>query len=319
VTITPSHNARDTAELPIADFSIAPLRRIVGMSADTIDNCALPEPGWAHRHTYYMVSYITSGTGTHVIDCCSYPLRAETLYFLRPDQVHAWEYGSLPSGYVLAFSEDFLRAQANRDGLARYAEIFNDLADVAALQLSSAQARSFRPIIEELVREYRESATDHSSIMQAYLQVLLARAHRLLPANAAHQARAGGSGPLVRRFTDLVAHSGGAHHTVRDYSGRLGVTPSHLAETVKEVTGRTPGQIIRQAQIVEAKRLLRHTEQNMAQIAYELGFKDTAYFGRFFKRETGITPGEFRRHARTTAPVPLAGGAPDAPRIARAG
>jgi AraC-like DNA-binding protein len=287
------------------------------MSADTIDHCALPEPGWAHRHTYYLVAYITRGSGTHVIDCHSYALRPATLYFLRPDQVHVWEYDSLPSGYVLAFSEDFLRAQPNRDGLARYAEIFSDLADVAALRLSPAQARTFRPIIEELVHEYRESAQDHSSIMQAYLQVLLARAHRLLPASVDHKPGASGSGPLVRRFTDLVAHSNGAHQTVRDYSDRLGVTPSHLAETVKDVTGRTPGQIIRQAQIVEAKRLLRHTEQNMAQIAYELGFKDTAYFGRFFKREAGITPGEFRRGARTTTWVPVAGGAPGTPRIYR--
>ena len=102
----------------------------------------------------------------------------------------------------------------------------------------------------------------------------------------------------MRHFNDLVTHSNGRRQRVRDYSDLLGVTPSHLAEAVREVTGRTPGQIIRDAQIAEAKRLLRHTDKTIGEIAYSLGFNDSAYFGRFFKREAGVSPGEFRRHVR---------------------
>ena len=201
---------------------------------------------------------------------------------------------------MLAFSEDYLLSQPGRDDLVRGIEMFNDLADAAPLRLTAPQAREIVPIIEEIVRECHTAATDYRLVMQAYLHVLLARARRLLPA-AGEAPQASRAALLVRQFSELLAQRTGPYQTVREYSQRLGVTPSHLAETVKAATGRTPGQIIRGAQAVEAKRLLLHTDKNVAQIAYELGFKDTAYFGRFFKREVGVTPGGFRRHARADA------------------
>jgi AraC-like DNA-binding protein len=136
--------------------------------------------------------------------------------------------------------------------------------------------------------------------MQACLHVFLARAHRLLPGRLEQPSMSRAS-LLVRQFTELVSRRADPFQTVREYSDALGVTPSHLAEIVKSSTGRTPSEIIRQAETVEAQRLLLHTERNVAQIAHELGFKDTGYFGRFFKRETGVTPGEFRRNARAAA------------------
>jgi AraC-like DNA-binding protein len=289
------------AELPIAGFEREPLSLLIGIEADSIAESTLPASGWAHRHTFYQIAYITAGHGSHVIDCNSYPLRPATLYFLRPEQVHFWDYRAMPSGYVLAFSEEFLLSQPHRDDLARDAEIFHDLADAGQLCLSPIPAREILPIIKEIVRECHTAEADYRSVMQAYLHVLLARARRLLPAAAPDGGQSSRSGLLVRHFIDLVTQHAGPFQTVREYSDRLGVTPSHLAETVKEATGRTPGQIIRGAQTVEAKRLLLHTDKNVAQIAYELGFKDTAYFGRFFKREAGVAPGEFRRDARAAA------------------
>lgn len=293
------------AELPIADFAGGELiSRVIGMEADSIAESPLPASGWAHRHTFYEIAYITGGSGTHVIDCRSYPLQPASLYFLRPDQVHVWDYKLPPSGYVLAFSEDFLLSHPHREDIARNAAMFNDLTAAAQLCLSAAQARVILPIIREIVRESHSAKPEYRSVMQAYLHVLLARAWRLLPVGGFNGATQNRSALLTRQFIDLVTHRDRPFQTVREYSDWLGVTPSHLAETVKAATGRTPGQMIRSAQTVEAKRLLLHTDKNVAQIAYELGFKDTAYFGRFFKREAGVTPGEFRKRARAAAAEP---------------
>ena len=298
-----SRRGHEGADLPIADFERELTSHLVGIEADSIFDSALPPSGWAHRHTFYEIAYITGGRGEHVLDCDSYPLRPPSLYFLRPDQVHSWCYRSLPTGYVLAFSEEFLLSQPHRDDVARDAELFHDLAEAAQLCLSPQQAREILSIVKEIVHEDHAGQCDYRSVMQAYLHVLLVRAHRMLPAGGVDGVTANRSGRLVREFTELVTQRVGPYQTVREYSHRLGVTPSHLAETVKEATGRTPGQIIRGAQTVEAKRLLVHTDKNVAQIAYELGFKDTAYFGRFFKREAAVTPGEFRRQSRAAAPA----------------
>jgi AraC family transcriptional activator of pobA len=294
---------------PVAGFRVPAVQGMAGMGANTFAECGLPEPGWAHRHTYYMIVYIAKGSGAHVVDCQRYMLRPGTMYFLRPHQVHVWEYERLPTGYALSISEDVLRTAPQRDAIPHDAVLFNDLADAGQLSLTPEQALTIYPVIEEIEHEYRAGNSDYASVMHAYLHVLLVRSHRLLQSGAdpSHHDPAP---PLVRHFNDLVTRSNGRRQRVRDYSDLLGVTPSHLAEAVREVTGRSPGQIIRDAQIAEAKRLLRHTDKTIGEIAYSLGFNDSAYFGRFFKREAGVSPGEFRRHARL---VDAARAHPDAP------
>ena len=288
------------ADLPIADFDGASTSHLVGMVAASLAECALPESGWAHRHTYYEIAFIAAGRGTHVIDCRPYPLQPSTLYFLRPDQVHSWNYGhrGFPAGYVLGFSEEFLLSQPHNAAVSRNPELFNDLAAAAALPLTAAQTRRVLPIIRSIVSEYRAARPDYRSVMQAHLHILLALVHRMLPADAADFMPASRSDSLVRRFTELVSEHVAPRQSVRDCSRELGVTAGHLAATVRAATGHSPGEIIRRTQTVEAQRLLVHTDLNIAEIAYELGFGDAAYFARFFKRESGLTPGAFRRGAR---------------------
>ena len=288
------------ADPPIAGFSSPAVQDLAGMGAHALADCGLPEPGWAHRHTYYMIAYITRGSGSHVVDCQRYAMRSGAMYFLRPHQVHLWEYESLPTGYALSMSEDVLRSAPQHHGIPHDAELFNELADAGQICLTPSEALTIQPVIEEIEREYRTASCNYSSVMHAYLHVLLVRAHRLL-ARAGAAGHANPSSPLVRQFIDLATRSAGRKQRVRDFSDLLGVTPSHLAEAVREVTGRTPGQMMRDAQIAEAKRLLRHTDKTIGEIAYGLGFNDSAYFGRFFKRESGVSPGEFRRHARLEA------------------
>lgn len=75
----------------------------------------------------------------------------------------------------------------------------------------------------------------------------------------------------------------------------LGVSPETLSEIVKKETGKTPGTLIRERILLEAKRLLLHSSLSVAEIAYELTFKDPSYFNRFFRRSTADTPAEFRK------------------------
>ena len=150
------------------------------MGANTFAECGLPEPGWAHRHAYYMIIYISKGSGAHVVDCQRYMLRPGTMYFLRPYQVHVWEYERLPTGYALSISEDVLRSAPQRDGIPHDAELFNDLAHAGQLSLTAGGGLTIHPVIEEIEQEYRAAESDYASVMHAYLHVLLVRAHRLL-------------------------------------------------------------------------------------------------------------------------------------------
>lgn len=85
---------------------------------------------------------------------------------------------------------------------------------------------------------------------------------------------------------------------MQDYAAKIGISASHLSDTIKAVTGVSPGHIIRQEIALESQRLLAHSQLTAAEIGYRLNFDDPAYFGRFFKRECGQSPSAFRYQIR---------------------
>ncbi len=74
--------------------------------------------------------------------------------------------------------------------------------------------------------------------------------------------------------------------------------PGHLRDMVKQETGRTVGDWVRERRALEARRLLAHTELTVAEVAYQIGFEDPSYFGRFFLKNGGVSPGKFRARFR---------------------
>jgi len=99
---------------------------------------------------------------------------------------------------------------------------------------------------------------------------------------------------LVVRFADLVAKHVRENRKVQFYADRLNVTAKYLTETVKEISGRNAGQVIDDFVIVECKLLLENQDYSIAQISSVLNFADPSFFGKYFKRLTGLTPKEFR-------------------------
>jgi AraC-like DNA-binding protein len=99
---------------------------------------------------------------------------------------------------------------------------------------------------------------------------------------------------LVRRYRQLVYQYFMEHRSVQFYADQLGVSVGHLSRSIKDATGHSASQIIRQEMIMEAKRLLVNTDLAVERISDQLAFNDPAYFGRFFKRETGFSPGSYR-------------------------
>lgn len=99
---------------------------------------------------------------------------------------------------------------------------------------------------------------------------------------------------LVKNFTQLVQKQCRSQRNVSTYAEQLNITPKYLTETVKEITGKTAGEIIDDFVILEAKLLLDNPALSIAEIADELHFSDQSFFGKYFKRHTGLSPKEYR-------------------------
>ncbi|MEU7580848.1 AraC family transcriptional regulator [Streptomyces sp. NPDC041068] len=263
---------------------------------DTIG--AMSRATFPHRHTFHEIVLVTGGTGGHVVDLSRFALRPPNLCFLTPGQVHHWEDVIGLEGYVILFTDDFLVDHP----ADRY--VLRVLGRRSWLDLPDDAAEWAARLVAELDGEYRSGADGFQSVLRALLHVLIVRAARL-PAH--HQAAAqtvlpepspgprSRPGSMAAEFTTLLGTPEGALESVRSCADRLGVSVSYLSEVVKSSTGRTPGELIRQARVHEAKRLLLRTELSVRQIAGRVGFGDPAYFCRFFRRETGASPGDFRR------------------------
>ncbi|MDI1456119.1 helix-turn-helix transcriptional regulator, partial [Streptomyces sp. ATE26] len=101
---------------------------------------------------------------------------------------------------------------------------------------------------------------------------------------------------LAEAFVRLTVRRETAAWTVRECAERLGVTPGHLTQAVRAATGRSPGRLLIEARVYQAQRLLAHTDLPVRQVAARVGINDPAYFCRFFRRETGTSPGDWRKH-----------------------
>jgi AraC-like DNA-binding protein len=106
---------------------------------------------------------------------------------------------------------------------------------------------------------------------------------------------------LVSQFQQLVDHYFKQEHSVEFYAQRLGLTGKALTTKLSKAIGKSAGAVIQERCLIEAKRLLAHSDLSIAEIGYQIGYEDPNYFARFFRRKTGHTPGEFRK--RATRPV----------------
>ncbi|WP_037840807.1 AraC family transcriptional regulator [Streptomyces sp. NRRL F-5126] len=259
-------------------------------SFDTIGPLARAD--FPHRHSFYEIGLVTRGSGAHVVDLVRQDLDPPCLYALVPGQVHQWHNARGIAGWVLLFDEDFLLTHHGD------AEVIRTLSARPRLRPGRTEAADLRALLRELDREYRSAAAGHISILSSYLHILLLSWLRMTDREApsGEAVDTGGRGAeLNDHFRRLMERSDPGPRSVEEYARELGVSTSYLHDVVKRGTGRTPGQLIRAQQILESKRLIAGTDLTIRQVATAVGFCDPAYFCRFFRRETGVSPGQFRR------------------------
>lgn len=254
--------------------------------------------GFLHRHNYYHLLWMTRANGTHMLDFAHFDVRDYSVFFLSPGQVHAWTSSVKPYGFVLNFSTDFFARMFPRaDDVAKF-PFFHPTRGNSALYLTQDQHDAMLPLLDEMEREGRDRQPGFRDVVQSCLLILLTRLRRLCPDTE----EAGGVGPqqaLTRRFMMLVETHYLRFDTIGEYAQALCVSERQLNDAVKRTVGRTASQVVQERVLLEAKRWLSNTEMGIGEIAFRLNIEDPAYFARFFKKQTGLTPGDFRRkHCR---------------------
>jgi AraC-like DNA-binding protein len=246
-----------------------------------------------HRHDYFELFFL-EGKGEHFNDFRIYAIETPSIVCVSPGQVHFWRNEGSLRGPMICFTQEFAEKYASVDYSVLQHRFWFPAGNSPIIQVSKEQARETALLIEEIQREFKGRADGSDRIVRLLLQLILLKMNRFyLPESKSRSFRR--EAQLVRDFlVNLQLNFRGAS-SVSSHAALLGVSAETLSETVKKETGKTPGTFIRERILLEAKRLLLHTSLSVAEIAYELTFKDPSYFNRFFRRSTGDTPADFRK------------------------
>lgn len=224
-------------------------------------------------------------------------------YFLflgTPRLVYRWEaLGPPHTGFFCIFDDAFL--QPARGGvMVNELPLFRPGAH-PLLALSAAEYRAVEAIFQKMAQEMAADYTYKYDLLRTYLAELLHLVQKLQPAPT--PALAPAAARLAAQFAKLLesqfplagSAAGPRLRTAGDYAEALAVHVVHLNRVLKEATGHTTTLLIGNRLAHEAKLQLKQTTHNVSEIADRLGFTDAAHFCTFFKRHTGLTPGDFRQ------------------------
>lgn len=269
---------------------------------DTMNDEA--QANFPHRHDYYEIIFVEGGSGKHIIDYEPYEIKPPVFYFLSKGQIHFWKLKKTLSGKVLLFPREFLIPPATAFNHEGDLAIFNSLSKAPCVNITNDKLPKINQLLTDIKEEYLHRSESSLSMLRAYVHILLISLFRIY-AKKQNENILDNSNAMVREFRHLVSENYLTLRSVQEYSDLIGISATHLRDTVKEITGYSPGQLIRQEIIFEAKRRLANTDLTTAEIGYTLNFEDTSYFSRFFKRETGKSPSQYREEIRDKYQITL--------------
>ncbi|HEX8548120.1 MAG TPA: helix-turn-helix transcriptional regulator [Cytophagaceae bacterium] len=250
---------------------------------------------YPHRHDFFEILFVTHGSGEHTIDSNKYEIVPNSIFFLTPGQIHNLKLSDDISGFIFLFTAEFyLLNKLDKNKLLELPFFFNITGSPDPLVLDKEDdAESLKYLFTRSLIEKNSISEVSEEIIRSILDIILLTCKKLYPDSNDFGKLSKGK-LLVKRFKQLVEEKYAEYKSVKDYSEYLGVTASHLSETIKSHTGRTSGEIIRDKIILETKRLLIHTDLTISEICYKLNFNDQSYFSKYFKSSTGESPGDFR-------------------------
>jgi len=246
-----------------------------------------------HRKDYYFFFLSKHQGSYHWVDFIGYQVQPHTLYFTTPHQVHLKERSLGIQGQLLAFTEEFLTL-CNDETLRQLPVIQNKL-NKHALPLTAADEALLETLMLQIITEAGSTQPYRQTALQAYIKLFLVQLSRLYDAAFTSDDTFDSGNTLFIRLTKLLDEHIDKCHQAADYADSLNITVGHLNAVTKQHTGKTISELLQERLVLEAKRLLFHSQLSVKEIAYRLNFEDAAYFNRVFKRLTGITPLEFRK------------------------
>lgn len=261
------------------------------------DSTSLPP----NRRDFYKISMITKGTGILSYADKAIEIDKPSITFLNPLIPYSWEPNSEDqAGYFCLFTEDFVNATLKNESLSQ-----SPLFKVGGNHVffpSDESLKLLQGVFENMFREINSEYANKYDLLRSYVQIIIHEAMKIQPPETFYQP-ANASERITTLFLELLERQFPIDapsqiiklKTANEFALQLNVHTNTLNRALKESTGKTTTEWIAERMVKEAKALLQFSNWDISEIAFSLGFEHSSNFIIFFKKQTEITPLQFRK------------------------
>nr|WP_294862282.1 AraC family transcriptional regulator [uncultured Fluviicola sp.] len=243
-----------------------------------------------HRHNYFFILALASGSGEHMIDFVDYEVRNRSVFILRPGQLHQLKLDKDCKGFLMQFDADFYSPET-----VSAKQRFRRVTSKNFCSPDPARFERLLDLLESIHHEYTHKEEGFFDLIKASLDIFFIESLRQSAAPGQKMnAELTYEQERFEEFRELLEAHVADHKSVIQYAEMLNISVFQLNKITKGMLDKTVSELIHEQLILESKRTLLGTSNQVKDIAYSLGFEDTSYFIRFFKKGTGFSPEAFR-------------------------
>lgn len=252
-----------------------------------------------HRANFYHIIWFESGSGTHLVDFMPVELKSNSLLFVGKNKVQRFDPHGKYKAKAILFTDQFFCKSDSDVKFLRNTVLFNDLFENNQIEITKSETE-FGALVGMMQAEL-ERTKDHfqPDLLRNLLHNFMLLAERSKRSHAFTELKKGADLDYTILFKDLLEVHFRARKQVSYYAWELSVTEKRLNRATSKILGATPKEMIDDRLLLEAKRLLSHTDSSIKAIGFELGFEEPTNFIKYFRKHAHCTPIEFREQYTT--------------------
>ncbi len=251
-------------------------------------------PEIAHRHNFFQVLFIEEGSGTHEIDFVKYKTAPKSIHFVGKGRVHRVDFSEDTQGDVFTFPEELYSGSEAEVQLLHSLTFFR----TGAHPILKPSAADLVNLTEMLIQVRKALKTNSLDVSKFLFLAFLARLREAYSKKVAQPASESSSEFIA--FRNAIKLSGLETNNIDEIADSLKIQVTRLNQICKRETGKTALQLLHKRKVLGAKRMLVYTSKQIKEVSLECGFVDVAYFNRFFKKHTSLSPSQFKAEYKST-------------------
>ena len=240
----------------------------------------------------------TEGETSLTSNLQEFRLKKDSLFIFSPKHILQVQSNNRFKAHLIVIAPDFLK-RINID-TKRMMPLFLQFGSLPCMELTHAESQSLRSFISMVEQELKGSETDFSSeiigglIAATIYKVGDILTHYLTEHPEVDSPIHNRAEEYFRQFTELLGEHYKHERSVGFYARQLCITPKYLTTLIKRISGQSVSEWIDNYVIIEAKTLLKYSHMSIQEIAYYLNFPNQSFFGSYFKRNTGMSPSQYK-------------------------